>query len=165
MGVSFVHDGDNRPVRDHAERQAGQTYPPRFPSHYHPSSAAPKRDHDEWLVQWGSGGSAVVLTQAKACRGYTVTARDSRWQRAHRLECASRWGSEAATHGQRPWTVLNLGYLSHGPSDPVAMRHGTWSPGPAGHKPKTPVDRRGVSLTYTADYRSGQMPRRSRFAL
>jgi len=29
------------------------------------------------------------------------------------------------------------------------------SPGLSCHKPKTPVDRRGVSLTNTADYRSG----------
>jgi hypothetical protein len=35
------------------------------------------------------------------------------------------------------------------------------APGPPCHTPKTPVDRRGVSLTHTADYRSGQRPRRS----
>ena len=44
---------------------------PHIPPHATlPPSAAPKRDHDEWLVRWRPGGLRVAAVQAE-----TITAR------------------------------------------------------------------------------------------
>ncbi len=113
-----------------------------------PPSAAPKRDHDEWLVWWRLGGSAVVPAQVQstsAGSGSPVDAASNARQAAEpaRVEAATQGGGR---HGFATGCMPG-GYQAYTVRSDAARD----APGPTCHKPKTPIGRRGVSLTYIAD--------------
>jgi hypothetical protein len=142
--------------------------PPPDPSYCLPRPPHHKRDHDEWLVGWRLGGSAVVPAQAKAegagpcdARAQPLSTRPSATMQSGRgPESCRAWAVGNRERCDQPWSAATR------PSGPVAMRHGNWSPGSQSHTPKTPIGRRGVSLISSADYpRGAKASPARRFAL
>ena len=113
-----------------------------------PSPAAPKRDHDEWLVWWGLGGGRVAGLQAQST---TVGAGSpAEPLTTHGALDVGRFRGRGCAH-TRPGEVVtrvdSRSQAAHAPRD--AARD---APAPWCHKPKTPIGRRGESLKIVADY-------------
>jgi len=101
-----------------------------------PSFAAPKRDHDEWLVLWGLGGAGSPASGPSL-----------------RREGLLLVSGAAASLPVLKWS----GGPSSRPVGQVRPTGATTSgldPPPAQAKPKIPIGRRGASLFLSADYRS-----------
>jgi len=122
-----------------------------------PPSVAPKRDHDEWLVQRGPGGwwsHHPGPSLSRFALGRTVLSPGRRRLRTNDQLSVGRaerpaWKRPGVTcdpRGSGP-----AGQLPRLGRDGV----GTTVPGSAPAKPKTPAGRRGASLTNTADYPRG----------
>ena len=119
-----------------------------------PPSAAPKRDHDEWLVRWRPGGLRVAAVQAE-----TITARTG-----SPVKPLSREGSsDAELPKERSLARMSrAGATSRRCWHPAADRAAHRSrdaagdaPRPWWHRPKTPAGRRGVSLFHLRTTRVG----------
>ena len=117
-----------------------------------PSSAAPKRDHDEWLVRRRLGGLAVVPAQARVAAGCAVACpaavapRTARGRGDHpRSSTSSPHGGEELPARKRPVWRHSVD-LARGDKIPGRRMAPGKSPDPLRIKPKTPIGRRGVSL-------------------
>jgi hypothetical protein len=110
-----------------------------------PSSAAPKRDHDEWLVRWRLGGAGSLASGPSQSRyGQFLSFGTSRVSPVPN----GAGGSNPANRSDP------TGGCDHvGPKRPVS----------AATKPKTPAGRRGASLIYLRTTAPGLKPRRPRF--
>ncbi len=140
-------------------------YPPNPPTALSsPPSAAPKRDHDEWLVRGRPGGAGVAPCQAESTSGASRFAGDAATERdGGAMPAPPRIGScraRAAGRGSRDGPKGSL------PAKTLRSRDAARdAPGPSCHTPKTPAGRRGASLFQLRTTRVRQPPRRPRFVL
>ncbi len=112
-----------------------------------PPSAAPKRDHDEWLVRGRPGGGRVAVIQAESTSGMTRFAGDAATERdGGAMPAPPRIGSCRARAAGRSSRDGPKGSL---PAKTLRSRDAARdAPGPSCHTPKIPAGRRGGRLVH-----------------
>ena len=125
-----------------------------------PSSRAPKRDHDEWLVRWEVGWFGSRPGPGRKYLGMGRFAGQAAGN-ARGARCGAPQGAGPPRMRWPGEVVMRVDARSpaaHAPRD--AARD---APGPWYHKPKTPIGRRGASLIQLRTTRARSTPRRPRF--
>ena len=119
---------------------------PRIPPvRFSPSSRAPKRDHDEWLVRWEVGWFGSRSGPGQKYRGMGQFAGQAA-ANARGARCRALQGARSPCI-RRLGEVVNVGGcpVTGHPCSRDAARD---APELRYHKPKTPIGRRGESLIH-----------------
>ena len=114
-----------------------------------PSSRAPKRDHDEWLVRGMVGWFGSRAGSGLKYLGMGQFAGQAAAKRMGRPMWGAPGGKAAHIRGRERWAMPGRPGCQAAHAFRDAARD---APEPGYHKPKTPIGRRGESLILFADY-------------